>query len=106
MSTFHDDKLWQESYTALLDLLEATNENDADVIDQVRKHAMMVLTEVAQGVATRDRRFRDTKLRGAYSISVALRSLLSVAWANEDLDDEVFQKLDGVYEELGKKLPQ
>lgn len=105
MATFHDDKLWQEAYTALLDLLEATNENDADVIDQIRKHAMMVLTEVAQGVATRDRRFRDTKLRGAYSICVALRSLLSVAWANEDLDDEIFGKLDGAYETLANKLP-
>ena len=106
MSTFHDDKLWQEAYTALLDLFEVTNSGSDDLTDQIRKHAMMVLTEVAQAVANRDRKFRDMKLRGVVSIIAALRSLLSVAWAQEAFDDDTFAKLDGAYEALSNKLPR
>jgi hypothetical protein len=35
-----------------------------------------------------------------------LRSMLSVAWAQEAIDDDVFAKLDGAYEALGNKLPR
>ncbi len=105
--TFHDDKLWQEAFTALLDVLEMTDGGSADLVDQVRKHAMMTLTEVGQAVANRDRKFRDIKLRGVGTgIIVALRSLLSVMWAREQLTDDQFAKLDGAYEALGNKLPR
>lgn len=105
--TFHDDKLWQEAFTALLDLLETTEGEDSDVVSQVRKHAMMTLTEVGQAVANRDRKFRDIKLRGVGTgIVVALRSLLSVLWAREMLTDDEFAKLDGAYESLASKLPR
>jgi len=49
--TFHDDKLWQDAFTALLDLLEITEGEDGDLVARVRKQGMMVLTEVAQAVA-------------------------------------------------------
>lgn len=107
MSTFHDDKLWQEAYVALLDVLESTDGIDSDVARKVRKHAMKVLTEVGQGVANRDRKLRDLKLRnvGVGEI-VALRSLLSVLWGTESLTDDQFGKLDGAYEALANKLPR
>lgn len=107
MSTFHDDKLWQEAYVALLDVLETTDGMDTDIVAQVRKHAMMTLTEVGQGVANRDRKLRDIKLRGVGTgIIVALRSLLSVLWGTEVLTDDQFGKLDGAYEALANKLPR
>lgn len=107
MSTFHDDKLWQEAYVACLDTLEATNDlGGNDVVEQVRKHAMMALTVVADGVGRRDRRERDTKLRDAGGIVVALRSLLSVLWGQEVLTDGQFGKVDGAYEALASKLPR
>jgi len=105
--TFHDDKLWQEAFTALLDVLELTEGEDSDLSSKVRKHAMKTLTEVGQAVANRDRKFRDIKLRtvGTGDI-VSLRSLLSVMWAREMLSDDDFAKIDGAYEALANKLPR
>lgn len=105
--TFHDDKLWQDAFTALLDLLELTESMDGDLVSKVRKTGMKTLTEVGQAVANRDRKFRDIKLRtvGAGEI-VSLRSLLSVMWAREILSDDDFAKLDGAYESLANKLPR
>lgn len=103
--SFHDDKLWQEAYVSLLDVLEAIDDG-ADLGKQVRKHAMMVLTEVSQAVASRDRKLRELKLRNVGNMIVALRSLLSVLWGTEALTDDQFGKLDGAYESLGNKLPR
>ncbi len=91
---------------ACLDLLEATDGQPGDLFDQVRKHAMMVATEVAQAVSNRDRKFRDIKLRGVANIIIALRSLLSLLWAREALNDDIFGKLDAAYEALSNKLPR
>ena len=104
MSTFHDDKLWQEAYTAVLDLCEAATDND--VLHQAKKLGLKALSTVADGVSRRDRRERDMKLRDAMGMVAGLRSLLSVAWAQEALTDDVFQKLDAAYEALGNKLPR
>ena len=107
MSAFHDDKLWQEAYVATLDALEATGTlTGNDVVDQVRKHVMMVLTVTAQAANDRDRKIRDAKLRDAGHIIAALRSLLSVLWGQEVFSDDVFEKLDGAYEALAMKLPR
>ena len=104
MSTFHDDKLWQDAYTAVLDLCEVVD--DTEVIEQAQKHGLKILSTIADGVSRRDRRERDMKLRDAMGLIAGLRSLLSVAWAQETLDDEVFQKLETAYEALGNKLPR
>ncbi len=107
MAAFHDDKLWQEAYVALLDLLDETDGlTPADIADQVRKHGMMVLTTIAQASSMRDRKYRDLKLRDVASIIVSLRSLLSILWAQKALGDEAFGNLDGAYEELANKLPR
>jgi|SRR5690348_16389738 hypothetical protein len=104
MSTFHDDKLWQEAYTAVLDLCEAATDNE--VLQQAQTLGLKALSTVADGVSRRDRREREAALRDAMGMVAGLRSLLSVAWAQEALDDEVFQKLDTAYEALGNKLPR
>lgn len=103
--SFHDDKLWQEAYVSLLDVTEAVD-SDADIAKHVRKHAMMVLTEVAQAVSSHDRKLRDLKLRNVGAMIIALRSLLSVLWGMEALTDDQFGKLDGAYESLSNKLPR
>jgi hypothetical protein len=104
MSTFHDDKLWQEAYTAVLDLCEVAD--DTEVIEMAQKHGLKILAIIADGVSRRDRRERDMKLRDAMGKVAALRSLLSVAWAQEAVSDEIFQKIDAAYESLGNKLPR
>lgn len=104
MSTFHDDKLWQEAYTAVLDLCEVSDETQ--VIKMTQKKGLKILATIADGVSRRDRRQRDDKLRDAMGKVAGLRSLLSVAWAQEAVNDETFQKLDTAYESLGDKLPR
>lgn len=104
MTTFHDDKLWQDAYTAVLDLCEITD--DSEVIEQAQKHGLKILSTIADGVSRRDRRDRDIKLRDAMGLIAGLRSLLSVAWAQQAVDDETFQKLETAYEALGNKLPR
>jgi hypothetical protein len=104
MTTFHDDKLWQEAYTAVIDLCALAGENE--VIEQAQKLGLKTLTIIADGVSRRDRRERDTKLRDAAGKVAGVRSLLSVAWAQEAIDDTTFSKLDGAYESLGNKLPK
>lgn len=91
---------------AALDLLTATDGQPGDLVDQARKHGLMVVTEVGQAVASHDRKLRDIKLRGVGNIIVALRSLLSLLWAREALPDETFGKLDISYEGLWQKLPR
>ena len=97
MSTFHDDKVWQEAFTALLDLLDMTNE-ESDVAVRARKEGMKILSEIAKAVATR-RRVEP-------GLTAPIRSLLSVLWAREMLTDDQFGKLDGAYEALANKLPR
>ncbi|OGG11913.1 hypothetical protein A2Z00_04265 [Candidatus Gottesmanbacteria bacterium RBG_13_45_10] len=104
MSTFHDDKLWQEAYTAVLDLCELPDDNE--VLVRAKKLGLKTLTTIADGVSRRDRRERDNKLRDAMGLIAGLRSLLSVAWAQEALDDDTFGKLDDAYESLANKLPR
>jgi hypothetical protein len=102
--SFHDDKLWQEAYTAVLDLCEAAK--DAEITGKAKKIGLKALATIADGVSRRDRRMRDEKLRDAMGKIAGLRSLLSVAWAMDELDDETFKKLDGEYESLFNKLPR
>lgn len=96
--TFHDDKVWQEAFTALLDLLEMTDGMDADLAVEARRQGMLILTEIAKAVSTRR--------RVEAGITAPLRSLLSVMWAREILTDDQFGKVDGAYEALANKLPR
>jgi hypothetical protein len=102
--TFHDDKIWQEAYTVVLDLCELAGDNE--VIKRAQKLGLKTLTIIADGVSRRDRRDRDIKLRDAAGTVAGVRSLLSVAWAQDAIDDDTFAKLDGAYEALSNKLPR
>lgn len=98
MSTFHDDKVWQEAFTALLDLLEMTDGEESGVAAEAQKQGLMILTEIARAISTRR--------RVEVGITAPLRSILSVMWAREMLTDDQFGKLDGAYEALANKLPR
>jgi hypothetical protein len=104
MATFHDDKLWQEAYTAVLDLCEVAEGND--VLGQAKVLGLATLTTLADAASRKDRREHDIKLHDAMGQIAGVRSLLSVAWAQEAVEDEEFQKLDTAYEALANKLPR
>jgi hypothetical protein len=102
--SFHDDRLWQEAYTAVLDLCDAAE--DKEIVKRAKKLGLKALATIADGVSRRDRRIHDEKLRDAMGLVAGVRSMLSVAWAKEELDDETFAKLDGAYEALFNKFPR
>ena len=102
--SFHDDKLWQEAYTAVLDLCDAAQ--DKEIMKRAKKLGLKALATIADGVSRRDRRVHDEKLRDAMGLVAGVRSLLSVAWAKEELSDDEFAKLDGAYEALFNRLPR
>lgn len=104
MATFHDNKLWQDAYVAVLDVLEAVNGSDSELTGKIKKYSFKVLVLIADSLSRRDRRERDNKLRDALGSIYGLRSLLSVAWAQEVLDDDQFGKLDNSYDVLGKQI--
>ena len=102
--SFHEDTLWQEAYTAVIDLCALADDNE--VIKRAQRLGLKTLTMIADGVSRRDRRERDIKLRDAAGSVAGVRSLLSVAWAQDAVNDETFAKLDGAYESLANKLPR
>ena len=102
--SFHEDTLWQEAYTAVIDLCALPGDNE--VIAQAQKLGLKTLTTIADGVSRRDHRERDIKLRDAVGKIAGVRSLLSVAWAQDAVADDAFAKLDGIYETLANKLPR
>lgn len=105
MATFHDNKVWQDAYVAALDVSDVlASGNDTDILPQLKKHSLTILTVAADALSRRDRREMDQKLRDVQGLIAALRSLLSVAWAQEILNDEQFSKLDTQYEALAKQI--
>ncbi len=105
MSTFHDNKLWQDAYVSALDVAEVLESvGPSDVATHIKNHSLTVLTVTADALTRRDRREMEGKLRDVGGLVAAIRSLLSVAWAQDLLSDEQFGKLDGAYENLSKSL--
>lgn len=102
--TFHDNKLWQEAYVASLDTAEVVDANASEIGSQIKRLSLAILTTIADSLTRRDRREADGKLRDASGLVASLRSLLSVAWAQNQLTDEQFGKLDGAYEAISKSL--
>jgi len=104
MTTFHDNKYWQDAYTALLDLYDFSDQHES--LATAKDMGLEVLSTIADGIIRRDRRERDMKLRDAAGLVAGVRSYLSVAWGLEMLDDDTFGKLDGAYEQLQNGLPK
>lgn len=104
MQQFHDDKLWQKAYMTVMDMYELTGSAQDELLVMVRTYALRTLSAIADGLTRKDRREKAEKLREARGTVASLRSLLSVAWGQQMIADEDFQKLDSSYDELGKQL--
>ncbi len=104
MSSFHDNKLWQEAYVAALDVAEVVDAAGGELGGQIKTSSLRILTTIADSLTRKDRREAEAKMRDAGGLVSAVRSLLSVAWAQNQLSDDQFGKLDGAYENLQKSL--
>ncbi len=102
MATFHDHKLWQDAYVASIDAAEIFDSAPSDVGSQIKGQSLTILTTAADALTRKDRREMEAKFRDVIGSIAAIRSLLSVAWAQELVNDEQFGKLDSAYEKLAQ----
>ncbi|OGG23867.1 hypothetical protein A3A79_01540 [Candidatus Gottesmanbacteria bacterium RIFCSPLOWO2_01_FULL_43_11b] len=103
---FHENKLWQAAYVALMDLYDAFDglTEDREIIDQLLASGVGVVAKIADGLSRRDRRLAQTILSDAAGLVSTTRSHLAVAWGKKLLQDDAFRTLDGKYQELSSLL--
>lgn len=101
MTNFHEHKLWQAAYVALMDLYDSLEPGEAgDLVDA----AQQVCATIADSLTRRDGRVaRDLRDRAVGEVAKT-RTHLAVAWGRGLLDDEVFKKLDTSYDSLSFSL--
>lgn len=105
---FHENKLWQAAYVALMDIHEAFDgQKDGDneeIVEQVLDSATDVTAKIADGLSRLDRRFGRQILLDAIGMVAIVRTHLAVSWGRGLVDDELFKTLDGKYDTLGISL--
>jgi len=108
MAAFHEHKLWQSSYVALMDLHElvdsAKEGKDAEVVEDLIASATEVAAKIADGLSRLDKRFGRQILMDAIGMIAVVRTHLAVAWGRGVMDDEAFRDIDGKYDALGIEL--
>lgn len=94
MVNFHEHKLWQEAYVALMEL------EDPELIATGQEIAAII----ADSLTREDRRVGRDLIHNAVALVAKLRTQLAILWGQERLDDETFKKLDGTYAALSSSL--
>ncbi len=105
---FHEQKLWQDAYVALMDIHEAFDvQKDGeheDIAEQVLDSATDLAAKIADGLSRLDRRFGRQILMDAIGLVAVVRTHLAVAWGRGLVDDDLFRTLDGKYDTLAIAL--
>ena len=94
MVNFHEHKLWQEAYVALMDL-----ENP-----EFTPSAKDVAATIADSLPRQDRRAGRELLQIAVGLVAKTRTELAVAWGKGLVTDETFKKIDDQYATLSSSL--
>jgi len=108
---FHENKLWQHSYVALMDIYETLDEIDPDVVEQESENveslvlsAQNVASKIADGLSRLDKRIGRELLFDAIGLVAVVRTQLAIAWGRGLLEDDIFRKIDDQYSELATAL--
>ncbi len=109
MINFHEHKLWQESYVALMDIHTAldaveVDDRDCDVVKELVESAQTVAATVADSLTRQDRRVAQELMRTAVGQVAMTRTHLAVAWGRGLVDDGTFEALDAKYAALSSSL--
>jgi len=106
MTSFHEHKLWQEAYVALMDVHENFDgaEENGEIAEKVTESATTLTAKIADGLSRLDRRFGRQILMDAIGMVAVVRTHLAVAWGRGLVDDETFRALDGKYDSLAVAL--
>ena len=104
---FHDNKLWQQSYVALMDIYSTLDELDeelrddeSEVIDDVLDSSQRVASKIADGLSRTDHRYGKGLLFDAIGLVAVVRTQLAIAWGRGIVNDEEFRTLADKYQEL------
>ena len=110
MQNFHEDKLWQESYVALMDVHEALDgtatPDKKELVEHVVRSATDLAAKIADGLSRMDRRYGRQILMDAIVVVAVVLTHLAVAWGQGLLPDETFKTLDTKYANLSDSLQQ
>lgn len=101
MTNFHEHKLWQESYVALMDIHEALEEGEGS---ELITSAQEVAATIADSLTRQDRRVGRDLMTKAVGIVAMTRTHLAVVWGRGLVDDATFKKLDDQYAKLSEAL--
>ena len=107
-TSFHENKLWQDAYVALMDVHEAfdgqkTGDN-GEIVEQVLDSSTDLAAKIADGLSRIDRRFGHQILMDAIGMVAVVRTHLAVAWGRGMVDDDTFRSMDGKYDALAIAL--
>lgn len=104
---FHDNKIWQQAYVALMDLYttldgveDETREEEEEVVESLVVSAQNVASKIADGLSRKDQRFGKGLLFDAIGLVAITRTNLAIAWGRGLLNDDEFRALDDKYQEL------
>lgn len=109
MTNFHEHKLWQESYVALMDLHEVLDgvegeNHDEEIVEELLAAAQMVAATIADSLTRQDRRVgRDILMQAVGQVAMT-RTHLAVAWGRGLMDDEKFRGFDDKYAKISESL--
>ncbi len=105
---FHEDKLWQASFVALMeahDTFDSLREGEQEeIVEDVLESATSVAAKIADGLSRADRRFGRQILLDAIGLVAIVRTHLAVAWGRGLVSDDVFKSLDDKYAALSDSL--
>lgn len=108
MINFHEHKLWQESYVALMDIHEAIEEGppagEAGGAQALVASAQEVAATIADSLTRQDKRIGRDLIMKAVGLVAVTRTHLAVAWGRGIMDDDTFKKLDDAYASLSSSL--
>ena len=108
---FHDNKLWQHSYVALMDIYQTLDETDPDVkegeeetVESLVLSAQNVASKIADGLSRIDKNTGRELLFDTIGLVAVVRTQLAIAWGRGILEDETFRTIDGKYQDLTTEL--
>ena len=105
---FHEHKLWQDAYVALMVIHEAFDTHkvgdEKEIVEQVLDSATNLAAKIADGLSRLDRRFGRQILMDAIGMVAIVRTHLAVAWGRGLVNDDTFRTLDGKYDSLAIAL--
>lgn len=108
MINFHENKLWQDAYVALMDIHDVVDAlqtgEHGEIINNLLTSAHHVTAVIADSLTRRDRRVAQELLNSAVGEVATTRTHLAVAWGRGLMDDDTFQKLDNKYADLSTSL--